>query len=412
MGVTASCTPFHGDWCRAKTSAEPPVVRTGNELWTRRFPADIDAVAIGRDGSIVISGGSVGIVDFGDGMHPKRAFGPDNFVARFDGEGKTLWSRYLGEPVKGRAVAVDDAGNAFVVGETRKTVDLGTGALEIRGRENAAFAVKLAPNGNTLWARLFEGRDSFAFGVAVAGRSGGVVVGVDDGGLGRAIMLEAGGRELWTTELGRMPTSGRHVRLASNARGDIAALWEQTEPFDEDHWKPHVALLDVGGRIVWNRTFEADGAYGSALSIGERGEVTVVGQRAGKGEDVSMSGFVARFAADGQLVWAERLARAIDPLGAATDTDSGLVMVGRGLVGLEVCGQPRVGADGTAFRAKLGRDGKLVWIVPMTLPKGHARNVALTPSGDLVTIGDSPTDPTAPLFNDPRRTGFVIRSRP
>ncbi len=136
----------------------------GNELWTRQFgsPADDYAVAVAMDRL-----GNPTVVGSTNGALPgeSSAGGTEAFLRRFDPAGTPRWTHQFGtgSADEGWGVAVDSAGNTYVVGTTEPR-SLGQTAP---GKTDC-FARKYGPAGEELWVKQFGTEDTdLAFSVAV-----------------------------------------------------------------------------------------------------------------------------------------------------------------------------------------------------------------------------------------------------
>jgi predicted Ser/Thr protein kinase len=148
-------SPGYGDGFVAKLSPE------GEPIWARAFASPSRSGneyaffgATDARGDIALAGIFYDSLDFGGGPLVS-AGGADTFLVKLSGaDGAQLWARRFGtaadEPYEG-AVAFDDAGNLFAVGEHRGA-DLGGGPLP-----GTIYVAKLSPSGEHLWSRGFGG---------------------------------------------------------------------------------------------------------------------------------------------------------------------------------------------------------------------------------------------------------------
>lgn len=153
--------------------------RDGRYLWSHVF-GDPKAqggmwLAPTPDGGVVMAGDLVGTVDFGDGPH--TADGTDAVVARFDADANLLWARSFGGPglQSVRDVTVDpDTGATYITGPFHQFIDFGGGAFTTTGHANV-FVAKLDASGAHVWSRHLESA-AHGYGNGIAVRGGRVVV--------------------------------------------------------------------------------------------------------------------------------------------------------------------------------------------------------------------------------------------
>ncbi|MBI5799513.1 MAG: immunoglobulin domain-containing protein [Verrucomicrobia bacterium] len=120
------------------------------------------ATALAADfaGNVFLAGVFASAAATFDGAPPLASRGgTDAFLARFDGAGSLQWVRQIGGVSEdgARGVAVDSAGNAYVVGEFTGTLQLpGTNLVAGIGEQNA-FIARFSPAGAVNWARKAGG---------------------------------------------------------------------------------------------------------------------------------------------------------------------------------------------------------------------------------------------------------------
>ena len=106
---------------------------TGQLVWAKTFGSSADeaatGVAVDAAGNIAITGGTVGVIDFGGGPRSGTPDTGNGFVASFTPDGAHRWSFVLGDqgPSSGASIAFDAAGNVVVGGQFTGTVDFDPG---------------------------------------------------------------------------------------------------------------------------------------------------------------------------------------------------------------------------------------------------------------------------------------------
>jgi hypothetical protein len=151
----------------------------GGPVWARDYGphADVWHVAFDSEGNILVTGvipeffADLGGGELGDGD-------PNSFVAKFDAAGNHLWSRALGLTNKfwGRGLAVLPGDAIAIAFPFSSTLNLPEGiTLESKGIFDVGV-VKLAPEGDIVWARGFGGPTKDTPWDLAATEDGGVVV--------------------------------------------------------------------------------------------------------------------------------------------------------------------------------------------------------------------------------------------
>lgn len=180
---------------------------SGNELWSQQIgTAERDqshSVAVDGAGNAFISGYTRGNLD------GPNAGGDDAFLTKFDTTGNEQWSRQIGTTSNdyGNSVAVDGAGNAYMTGYTTGG---SLGGPNMGGYD--AFVTKYDTFGNELWIRQIgsTGQD-YGYSVAVDDAGNAYITGDSSGSLGGSMSGETGaylmkfdtlGNQLWSQQTG------------------------------------------------------------------------------------------------------------------------------------------------------------------------------------------------------------------
>ncbi|WP_437639262.1 SBBP repeat-containing protein [Sorangium sp. So ce854] len=280
----------------------------GRELWLqplggRGFQA-ATGVAASATGRVVVVGRFTGALTIGDDRL-ESAGGSDVFVASFDADGTPLWSRRFGDGFdqQARAVALDEHGNAVVVGDFGGTLDLGGEPLESAG-DLDVFVASLDALGEHRWSKRFgDAGPQRARAVAVDG-AGDVIVGGEFGGTidlgggprtaeGREAVFVAklGGRGEHRysrvlgergASLGQLLVDGTgDVIVAGGFRGEAALAGGPVESAGSDD--VFVAKLDPQGGYRWSHRFGGPGAdRATGVAVDRERQVFVTGAFTGK----------------------------------------------------------------------------------------------------------------------------------
>lgn len=167
----------HTDTFVAKISANGQQLLWGTLLGGDSFDS-ARGVTVDADGEILVVGDTTSEGWISSGLDDTLGGERDGFAAKVSGDGQQLlWARYLGGSGREWAydVAVDDAGNATVVGATGSTNWLGS----LDG-ERDAYVLRLDPDGHEVedWSTYLGGSDrDVGYGVALDGDGNALVTG-------------------------------------------------------------------------------------------------------------------------------------------------------------------------------------------------------------------------------------------
>lgn len=136
----------------------------GNLLWVKQMGSETadggNALTVGLDGNVYITGSFSGTVDFDPGAGTTNltsAGASDIFIQKLDTNGDLLWVKQIGgpRPDMGNSVKTDDSGNVYILGNFGETVDFdpGEGITNLTGDLNDMFILKLQSDGNFIWAK-------------------------------------------------------------------------------------------------------------------------------------------------------------------------------------------------------------------------------------------------------------------
>jgi hypothetical protein len=267
----------------------------GTTLWSQIFGGtSYDAgqsLAVDSNGNVVVTGYFSGTIDLGGGPL-SSAGGTDVFLAKLDPDGKHIWSKRFGDAMfqGGQSVAVGGAGDVFVTGNFKGTIDFGGDVLASAGGKDA-FVAKLDAAGNHVWSKRFgDAATQYGQGIAVDGAGNVFVVGDFNG----------------TVSFG----------------GPVLSSGAAAELF--------VAKLDASGNYLWSKRFGDADTSGAGVAVDLVGNVLVAGRFEGTidfgGGPLASLGvgdvFVAKLDTDGGHLWSKRFGNASDEAAAGVATDS------------------------------------------------------------------------------------------
>jgi hypothetical protein len=354
-------------------------------------------IAVDSLGNIVMVGAFHGKIDFGGG--PLISAGStDAFVAKFDSQGKAIWSRRYGDAEGQEAwdVKTDAQRNIIVVGAYKGSISFGTTVLTATTGSWDTFILKLDPSGNPLWvvhadAPKWQG----LYNVAVDSKGDVVAVGqihgaADFGGgpVGTGIdfdilivKVDANGKHLWSKALGKEGIQGAWG-VSVDASGNIYMAGEIQGPVDfGDGLVPHAGdgdgfllALDPAGELRWHRVFGAAGAqHGVATAVDSFGDVLLTVAYEGTvnlgGADLGShpvlgEAAIAKFKPSGQHVWSKRLFNSGtmgQDFGLGVDNQGHVLVTGSTDSSVDFGGGTLSVQGNALVVAKLDSAGKEVW---------------------------------------------------
>ena len=414
----------------------------GTTLWGRRFGkstgTDPVALAVGGAGEVVVGGRFFATTDFGSGPVTSPANNWQAFVAKYDGEGAPVWSKSLGDIFEEQVttVALDGAGNVYVAGTFRGTIDLGNGPLESEQLGVDLFVAKLAPDGSPLWSKHI-GTDSFdqldgmevdaQGGVALVGHVGN---GADFGtgpmtfnGAPFVAKLEPSGTVAYITALEfALEFGGYPSAFGVDSAGAIVVAATYYDEYEGQGL--YVSKLGPAGQPAWAHDFPGVGDNVSVtdLSVADDDSIFLSGSlglviNLGGGVMSSVSQdsyygdvFAAALAPDGAPRWVRRFApqrgrvdEFDNPLpgwlvaNAIAAVDGGLVLTGSFLGETDLGGGARQSAgyaelenaySDDVFALRLDADGSYLWDTTFgNTNQQAATSVDADPTGDVFLAG-------------------------
>ena len=353
----------------------------GKHIWSKRF-GDGDnqvglSIAVDGSGKVAITGEFSGTVDFGGGPFTYTGY-TDAFVAKFDTNGNHLWSKQLGAYYSdsGTMVATDALGNVVVTGYVNGTVDLGGGPVTSAYQD--IFVVKFRASGTYLWSHLFGDIDEqWGYSVAVDGSRNVVLAGIFEGS------VDFGGGPLEAVD--KLIQSG-------GVQGDL-----------------YLAKLDSGGEHLWSERFGDDADFfalpfqlGSSIAVDGSNDIFLTANFGGTvdiaglltstgGQDILLAKFWGQ---NGDPFWGKRFGNdmhAQQGNSVATDGSDNVVLSGWIGGAVDFGGGPLSDAGSNSiFVAQFDPNGNHLWsqgFEASFLPEQQGYSVAANDVGDVVITG-------------------------
>jgi hypothetical protein len=306
-------------------------------------------------------------------------------------------------------VAVDSAGNSFIIGAFDGTVDLGLGPLV--ADMGAGFVAKLDPAGHPIWNKLYT--DGFRKEIALDGNGNLVTMGTGTNGGLFVSKLDPDGVELWSFHKAGVDAK----RIAIDPAGNVLAIgsFDTTVDFgggplvNQGTTDIFVLKLDSMGNHVWSKGFgDVWQQEGSAIAVDGNGDVVITGTFKGK---VDFGGgplvvdpstgwydmYLAKLDPAGNHLWSQRFGSdAGHEWGDAVSVDAlGKVFVaGRATDTLDLGAGPVPGpVDGRLFLAKFDEGGAPIWSerwgsMVSSEHNASATKIAFDGAGGIILGGD------------------------
>jgi hypothetical protein len=333
--VTVNCYGNH-DLFLAKYSP------AGQLLWVKTgggYSGDYaHDMCVDSQGNIYIAGEIDGTATFGNTTVNGNIGSDDALIMKYDSNGNLVWARAYGGASRedARSLALDAAGNIYLIGVFRDTSTIGAYTLIASSQDvDDVFIARLDPAGNVVWVKTIGGMgDDTGRGIDVDSQGNVYAVGAFEGSasFGGAVTLTEvyGNRDLF---LSKWDSNGNliWVKQAGGQTNDVAwdvelddfdniyitGEFNHTVVFGSFSLQPiggsdiFVAKYGIHGNVQWARRFGGElidrarsiatdnsnvyitGQYGGTLS---HGSYTVTSSDS---SDI----FIASFDADGAPGW-------------------------------------------------------------------------------------------------------------
>ena len=277
----------------------------GKTLWVRQAGGtgggSGNAVTVGPDGYVYVCGYFNGDTTFSE-LTLKNAGFNDIFVARYDAAGELDWVRQIGGPGDdaGSAIAVDAQGNCYITGGFEEDVRFSrTITLSSAGLVDS-FVAKLDNTGRTVWAQRSGGPNSdIGYGIGLDPHGNVIVSGGFNGTESYASEMRL--HAAFRSRKGTHTGNFSGKGLRSSGGSDV-----------------FVSKYDQRSRLIWVRTFGGnkigcpEAGYGMAVDAS--GHTHVTGTFAGRadfGNNTLFSMgigdvFVAELDREGRVIWARQ----------------------------------------------------------------------------------------------------------
>jgi hypothetical protein len=338
---TEDCTTPEDEACNGADTQECPTL---GHVWSKTF-GDADQqglfdVAVDQKTSDIVAVGSFrGFIDFGAGSQASTG-GDDGFIAKFDALGQVKWAKRFGDGTNQTAmsVAIGNGGMIYVGGSMAGSVDFGDGVIKTSAGSTDAFLVKLDPDGNVVWSRVYgdamgqnitQVRITGTGQIVVGGRASGTI------NFGQAPLTSTGGDDVFVAtiddagfEVASAMLGGMNSEnlggMAVNALGEVVVTGTFSGSMKYG-FQP--ALMGAGLNDVfivryspslspiWGKAFgDAESQNGIAVALNDAGDTWTAGEAQGS---IDLGGgplspqpgveglYLARLDVNGDHVWSK-----------------------------------------------------------------------------------------------------------
>jgi hypothetical protein len=260
----------------------------GNLLWYKTWGGYVDeygqGIAVDGSGNAFIAG-----TTYSYGLGNRAAF-----LLKYDSSGNLLWYKTWGgfDNDHGHGIALDGSGNAFITGSTGS---FGEGNYD-------AFLLKYDSSGNQLWNKTWGGyNEDRGRGIAVDGSGNAFITGstrsYGEGGEDAFLLkYDSDGNLLWyKTWGGYNEDRGRGIAVDGSGNAFITGY---TYSYGEGNSDEFLLKYDTSGNLLWNITWGgSDYDSGKGIALDDSGNAFITGSTNSYGAG-SSDAFLLRYELD------------------------------------------------------------------------------------------------------------------
>lgn len=361
----------------------------GVEQWTRQLNTDSETnksfdpnlgVAVDASGNIYVTGNTSLNLNPAKVVTVIPTEGYDAFLAKFDTNGNTLWTRMLGSPGDdyGTDVAVDINGNVYISGYTDGNLD--GHYTKDKGAGYDMFLAMYDPRGYKLWVKQLDMNDAdYGWGVAVDANGHIYVSGTTGSGAIYQVRTKSGSPESdmflarysitgaleWVRTLNSQYIVPSGCRVAVGADG-IYVTGSTTGNLDGNHsstgYDMFLVKYSFAGFKLWLRQLGDSGDdYGSDVTVDAKGYLYVTGTTGSNPFDGNYSFgwydiFITKYDASGNKQWTTRFGSDQDDGGVGVAAAGGYIFAVGNTNSYRFDGNIQIG-NSDAFLMKYDSDG-------------------------------------------------------
>jgi hypothetical protein len=311
--------------------------RNGNRVWGAQIGDVYTDNGFGVF-SDPVTGGAYLTGSTGSNLDGTNRGGYDQFLARYDSAGGRLWTRQIGTGVndRGLSVSADALGSVFVGGNT-----VGSLAATNPGiNKTDATLSRYDGSGNLAWTRQWGQDDNDStFAVAADGRGGVFAAGDtrtflngnDRGSEATIRHYDRDGHLTWSRTLGVAlsndqalgisPDGHGGIYVSGRTEGNLAATNPTPVILD-----PFLARYDADGNLLWTRQLPLPGQdFPQKVTADGMGGVLITGsvirELPGHTNQGNYDGYVVRYDEAGNLLWTHQFGTSLNDSGVSLSAD-------------------------------------------------------------------------------------------
>ena len=311
----------------------------------------------------------------------------DGFVSKYNTQGELLWTKQQGNNGSVEGTFTENLGNVYVTGCTYGNL----GGIN-QGKADA-FIAKYDTQGSLLWTKQLGGnQQDFGRGVSadnlgnvyITGMTYGNLGGVNQGGHDAFVAkYSIQGDLLWAKQLGTGKGDYGDA-ITTDSLGNIFITGYEMYERGVSKTKGFVAKYNAQGDLLWTKQIGGESSGGGGASVDSLGNAYVTGNLDG-------DAFIAKYNTQGDLLWTKRLGSSTwdSSQGISIDHQDNLYIAGTTYGDLDGASQGR----SDIFIVKYNTQGGLLWTKQLG-SSGYDTNRGISADnfGNLYIIGKNGGD--------------------
>ncbi|MFK7779277.1 MAG: SBBP repeat-containing protein [Gimesia sp.] len=226
-------------------------------------------IAVTPEGTCYVAGTFSGAVTFGDSQSKNK--GRSMFVAKYDTDGKILWSHLGGNggSQSGHQIAVDNKGNCYLCGLITGVIELAGLQVGTETKQPDIFLAKFSQTGKLIWSANSGGNaNGLSTGVAVDKSGNCYLTGMfkNEAKFGKATLNSAGEYDIFVARINADGTpgwaysgGGKKIDYGLGIAVDQSGNCYVTGEFTDDVKFMGKHMTQLGGRDLFITRFSPEG---------------------------------------------------------------------------------------------------------------------------------------------------------